>query len=482
MKKAYLIVIFLLIATGANIYAEAPLTDVTQDTAQVNLLIKQGYNSRLTDYQQTIKKGKSALDMAQKLNYLNGIAEAYRIMGIGEYYASHEEKAISNYLYALNYFKSANNLFGQAKVYNNIGNLYLFSDYDKALEYIQKGLKTAQKLSDDRMIANAYINMGNIYNLKKNFTQALIYYTKSQELFKKLNDPVNLILCSENFGLVYYELKDYDKAEHFLLKSNKDAVTMDLNTTVCSVDLALASLYIDKKNFNEAQKYLDEAKAYAEAIDDDKAKADVNYTSYLLQLNKKNYQAALLSLHSIYTRDSTIAKSNLSSSLNLLKEQHDQQEKQHESDLIIERQKNDRVKFWWAVSGFGLLSVVVILLVNNVQRKAKTNASLKDLNTEISKQKDNLDRINHHLEEIIDERTRDLQIKNKKLSEYSSYLSHQIRGPIATLKGLMNLEKEGLVDEKECISMMNKCVSDIDDKIIDMTEVLHNPKRTSFES
>jgi len=130
--------------------------------------------------------------------------------------------------------------------------------------------------------------------------------------------------------------------------------------------------------------------------------------------------------------------------------------------------------------GTGLLVVVVVLLVMNVKRKVKTNLRLTELNGEVSRQKDNLDRINHHLEEIIDERTKDLQVKNKKLSEYSSYLSHQIRGPIATLKGLMNLEKEGLVDKKECINMMNKCVSEIDDKIIDMSDMLHDPDRAGF--
>ena len=83
------------------------------------------------------------------------------------------------------------------------------------------------------------------------------------------------------------------------------------------------------------------------------------------------------------------------------------------------------------------------MLVTNVKRKTKTNSQLTSLNAEVLRQKDNLDRVNHHLEEIIDERTKDLQTKNKKLSDYSSYLSHQIRGPIATLKGLLNLEKEG---------------------------------------
>ena len=60
------------------------------------------------------------------------------------------------------------------------------------------------------------------------------------------------------------------------------------------------------------------------------------------------------------------------------------------------------------------------------------------------------------------------------MSEYSSYLSHQIRGPIATLKGLLNLEKEHLLNPRECLSMMDKCVTDIDDKIINISDMLHD--------
>jgi signal transduction histidine kinase len=105
---------------------------------------------------------------------------------------------------------------------------------------------------------------------------------------------------------------------------------------------------------------------------------------------------------------------------------------------------------------------------------------LTELNMEVSRQKDNLVRINQHLEEIIEERTKDLQIKNRKLVEYSTFLSHQIRGPIATLKGLMTLEKEGLVDKPECIKLMNKCVGEIDGKIIEMSDMLHDPVKIAL--
>lgn len=454
--------------------------DGTQDTVQVNLLNKQGYNIRLTDHEQTIKKGQQALELAEKLNYTNGIAEAYRILGIGEAYSRNSATAIADYLNALSYFKRSKNLLGQAKVYNNIGNLYLEIDYDTSLEYLQKGLTMARQLGNNKLIASAYLNIGNVYQRKKNFSSSLDYYNKSHNLFAKLNDPVNSIIILQNIGVIYYKLKQYDKAEQLLLEANKEAKGKDLNTSIGKIDLTLSSLYLEKKMYDEAAKFVSEGFGYAQATKDEELEADFTYNSYQLELHRKNYQQALSYLRTLYLRDSTVQTSMLTSDLSLMKKQHDQQEKERENELIIERQKNDRVKFWWAVSGSGLLLIVIALLFTNVKRKAKTNTRLTELNSEVSRQKDNLDRINHHLEEIIDERTRDLQIKNKKLSEYSSYLSHQIRGPIATLKGLMNLEKEGLVDQKECINMMDKCVSDIDEKIIDMTDILHDPKRTGF--
>jgi tetratricopeptide (TPR) repeat protein len=478
MRKAYLLTLFLilsLLGARADEYLEGK-----QDTNQVNLLNKQGYDIHLTDHEQTIAKAQEALDLAQKLNYTNGIAEAYRILGIGEAYSNNSASAIADYLNALSYYKRAKNLLGQAKVYNNIGNLYLTIDYDQSLDYLQKGLTIALQIGNNKMIASAYLNMGNVYYWKKNFSRSLDYYNKSHDLFTKLNDAVNSIIILQNVGVIYWKLKQYDKAEQLLLQANREAKNKDLNTLIAKADLSLSSLYIEKQMYNEAQKYLDEGVGYTQATKDENLEAYFTYNAYQLEVHKKNYEHALVYLHTIYERDSTLQTGMLSSDLGLMKKQHDQQEKQRENELIIERQKNDRVKFWWAVSGSGLLLIVVGLLVGNVKRKAKTNARLTELNSEVSRQKDNLDRINHHLEEIIDERTRDLQIKNKKLSEYSSYLSHQIRGPIATLKGLMNLEKEGLVDQQECINMMNKCVSDIDDKIIDMTDILHDPKRTSF--
>lgn len=134
---------------------------------------------------------------------------------------------------------------------------------------------------------------------------------------------------------------------------------------------------------------------------------------------------------------------------------------------------HSRARFWSIVIVVVLLITIIALLIYTVRRSATSNRKLLELNNEITHQKDNLNLINQHLEEIINNRTKDLKEKNKQLSEYSYYLSHQIRGPIATLKGLMILEKEHLIDQTQCIDMMNKCVSEIDEKIIEISTKLH---------
>jgi signal transduction histidine kinase len=222
-----------------------------------------------------------------------------------------------------------------------------------------------------------------------------------------------------------------------------------------------------------------EGQAYAAALKDDKITTDYNYTIYQLEAKRKNYERALHYLQQIFRQDSTAHRNDESTQINIIQEQYKQQAKERETQLLLIGQQNERIKFWAVTVVAGLLLVVIVLLISNVKRKTITNNQLSDLNDEVSRQKDNLDRINHHLEEIIDERTKDLQIKNRKLSEYSSYLSHQIRGPIATLRGLINLEKEGLVDEKDCIQMMDKCVSDIDQKIIEMSDRLNDTNKTT---
>jgi tetratricopeptide (TPR) repeat protein len=478
MTKLFTLLVFFFVCT--NVYAKGISNAGGQDTSEVNQLNKQALDNRFTSPDQTIKFANKALVIAEQIGYEKGMGEAYRVRGIGNYYLNQASAAIRDYSQALSIFAKIKDLRSEASVYNNIGNLYLDNNYASSLVYLQKSLAIAQKLNDTQQIGKSYLNIGNVYYRKQSFAQALSYYDKGAQIFSSIKDTVNIIQALQNRGVIYFYLNDYVTAEKLLLAANKAAKEKDLNKPVASTNLTLASLYIAQGRFDDANRIVLEGKAYSKAVNDEKLESDYNYTIYQLEAKQKHYEKALYYLQTIFRQDSTIYASNESTQINMMQEKFKQEAKQRENELIIQRQQNDRIKFWAVTVVAGLLSVVIVLLVSNVKRKTATNNKLTELNEEVSRQKDNLDRVNHHLEEIIDDRTKDLQIKNRKLSEYSSYLSHQIRGPIATLRGLMNLEKEGLVDEKECINMMDKCVSDIDQKIIEMSDMLNDTSRTIF--
>ncbi len=454
-------------------FASGYVSGFGNDSAEVIKLNREAFNNRLTEPSETINKGTKALNLANKLNFKPGIAEANRILGIGYFYLDKPETAIGYYLTALRFFENIHDQLGQAKVSNNIGNLYAENDYERALDYYNNALQNAQKLRDENLIASVYENIGNIYTRKKNFYLALKFYAKSDSLFVKLKNNIGQINCLTNRGVIYYNINQLDTAQYLLLQANKQAKENGLNKQIGTIDLTLVSLFTAKKDFSKADKYLEEGLTFAEIIKNEKLKYDYKFRSYALEYKRKNYKDAFFKLREIYTIDSLKFSNNESTKINLLQEQFSQREKDQENMRIIDQQKYDRKILSASVIMAGLLLVVIVLLVNNVNRKAKTNTRLTELNHKISEQKENLNQINQHLEEIIDERTKDLQMKNKKLADYSLHLSHQIRGPIATLKGLLNLEKDNLIEPEECIKLLNKCVSEIDDNIIDISGMLH---------
>lgn len=450
------------------------------DSLRVDELNRLGYAIRLTDPEQTISYAEKAEALATRQNYKDGIAEANRIKGIGYYYLNKSEIAISFYLKSLSIFTEINNEPGRAKVYNNIGNLYRDIDFDKGLYYYDQSLKLAKKLNLKELTAGSYLNIGSIFSRKKNFYLALKNSEEAYKIFVNLNNAIGTTQSLHNRGVIYFKLKQIKKAEELLLEANQKAKENELNNTIASIDLTLTSIYIAKKQFQKAEEILNEGKAYAEIVKDNKLELDYLYTSYELENNRKNYQQALYYLREVYKQDSITFKNLESQKIGLFQEQAKQREQLARNQIRLEQEKRKSILFWASLTVLTLSVVVIILLVMNVKKKAKTNKQLKALNNEISLQKENLDRINHNLEGIIAERTKDLQIKNKKLSAYSSHLSHQIRSPIATMKGLMLLEQEHLIEEEEFIKEIGKCVNEIDDKILNINKTLHDPEDQSF--
>lgn len=452
------------------------------DTAKIISLNNQAFNVRLTNPDLTISKANEALKLSLKVNYINGITESYRVIGVGNSYKNSPDISIENYLNALTYLKKSKNLEGEAKVYNNIGNLYRDIDYDKSLEYFNKSLNIAEKLQNKELIAGLYLNIGTAYQQKKDYQQAISFYQRSLSMFQELKNKIGIIQSHQNMGVLFLNLQNFSKAEAHLKEALKSAKEEKLNNPIATINLTLSSIHIAQGEFIEAEKTINEGLNYTRLLNDTKLEHNYTMVSYELENKRKNYFRALSYLKKAYKQDSAQYSNNVSDKINLLEAQHIQLEKQRENELTIAKQKNTQTLLI-ASSAIAIMAFLVILLLIKIVRKSSfNNKELSRLNLEISKQKDDLNQVNLNLEEIIEDRTKDIKFKNKKLSEYSSHLSHQIRSPVATLKGLMLLDKDGLIEKEELVEQLKKCINDLDDKIININENLNNPQKSGLIS
>ncbi|HEY0771973.1 MAG TPA: hypothetical protein VGD31_16720, partial [Sphingobacteriaceae bacterium] len=311
---------------------------------------------------------------------------------------------------------------------------------------------------------------------------ALNTYRQGNLIFSELNHYTGLTQTLQNMGVCYHKLDLHEKAEEYLVKAISKAKENDLNFIIASTNLTLSSVYIDRGRYKEAQAAINEGLSYAKIINDSRLQYDYLYTSYELESKQKNYEKALNYLIQVYKKDSISYKNNVADQIQLINVQNRQRDELTRKELTIAKQRYTEILFIGSAAVACLAFMVILLLIFHVKRKARTNKQLNQLNQEISLQKENLDKINHSLEEIIEDRTKDLKIKNHKLSQYSSHLSHQIRGPVATLKGLMLLEKDNLIDNEELMKEINKCVGDIDDQIININETLNDSNVPGFRT
>ncbi len=283
-------IFFTLIAAtlmAASTYANTGFKYALRDSTAVIELNKQAFSSRLIDPGQTVAGAGKALEISRQINYIRGLAESNRVIGVGYYYLDKQTNAINHYVIALNYFEQIKDLYGQGKTYNNIGNLYHKLDSRLSLDFYGRSLAIALKMADNRQAAGLYNSIGTIYYNQKSFTKALSYYNKGSDLFAALGDSANMLQCIQNSGGIHLALHQYDKAEAYLSKASAFAKKLELNDMAASSDFYLAQTYIGLDKYQQAEKTIREGIKYASIIRNNKLSKDFGVLKAQLEQKRK---------------------------------------------------------------------------------------------------------------------------------------------------------------------------------------------------
>lgn len=440
----------------------AALSKSREDSAKVNLMnrISQAYQK--TDSVKGMAYAEKALQLAEKLNWREGISKAH-------YRIATQYKTNFNYGKALYYYRKSlsetKDKRLMSKVYTNLGNIMMYeSRYSQALDNYHRALKIDESLGDRNGIANMTMNIGSVYYSIKDYKKSIAYFNKS--LAQKTTEPVfNAMLLRniaaaynmtgqtkkaldyfekslglyESFGdreaqssllsdiaLTHYDLEDYDKAIRYSKRSLEmapegieDKINLAFSFGIIGDSYTEKARTAGKKTvmLDSAMFYLGKSIALHQELGNIRGLFD-DYSSLTTAQKLRgdfsraleSYEKAMVYKDSIFNSDNRETIKNIEDKRAI--EIRDRELKINRITLEAEKRQQ-----WFLILGIVLLLIIGAMLFYQSNNRKKTNRKLNRMNAD-------LDRANN--------------IKTRLLG----ILNHDLRSPMNSFIHFIQFQRE----------------------------------------
>lgn len=211
----------------------------------------------------------SALSLSKRIknNYLKGLS--YKTKGVGYYYSSSQDKAISFYDSAIVSYSLAGDSAGIATCLNNIAvSLHLSGNLQQSIDYHFKSLAIREKLKSLSDIAMSYQEIGITLDELGKTRDAINYTLKALEIYKKLNDQVCTARALNNIGTEYNSLHINDSAIFFYKQAIEVYFDINYKRGLAITFLNIANNYTILSDYQEAMKYYNQSLELAKELND----------------------------------------------------------------------------------------------------------------------------------------------------------------------------------------------------------------------
>jgi signal transduction histidine kinase len=342
--------------------------------------------------------------------------------------------------------------------YNNIGYVYFkLKNYKTSLEFFNRALDLKRAAKDTYDLDRLLINIGLCHNQLGNFPEAQRFFS---EAFKVCGDNChNQIIVEGEFGLgvSYYNMNDYVKAKSHFRKSLIIAEETLYKRFEAENLIYFAHIYVKESQLDSALVVLNRCEEIAHKA---------GYTELLISTYKefaalftknKNYEKASYYQNQYITLKDTIINGEVIDKL--AKIQTDYAERENKKIIADKEDQIQRQRsLGFAIVVIAILAALLIFVLYRSNRvKKRVNQALSDAKAIIEDQNRQLMSSNYNLDKELKEKNIELEKANESLLRVNEELdnfiyktSHDIRGPLASLKGMCNV---ALMDVKDQLAL-----------------------------
>ena len=393
--------------------------------------IKAGQLRRLERLDEAIDVALNVLQIARRHNNLIEIKLLLNSLALSHTLMAEYDKALKYNFESLIAREAEGSKQEISIALNNIGLIYYkLKDYNKSIEYYTRSLVLKKEADDQHDLDRLLINIGLSYNYLGNYSEGKKYFEKALSVC--VDDCSYLIKLESQHGLgvsYFFGTANYTESLIHFQRSFEVAKKIDNARFQAENLIYMARIHTKNKDYAMASKMLLESERLSSAKGYNLLLIETyrHFSKLFNQVddykNAALYQSKYISLNdSIYDED--LIK-------NLVKVQTEHEERENIKTIaeknevlklkeeIIARQKQQYV-FVIAITLLILSLAVALMWAGKLQRKA--NRLLADSRANLAKK--------------VEERTAELLRVNIELDNFIYKTSHDIRGPLATFKGL----------------------------------------------
>ena len=283
------------------------------DTTRVRTMNLLSFDLKLLGkFDTALQVSSSSLELAKKINFTRGEADAYFF--VGQAYASKGKMtdALLNYLAAQKLYEQLGNRKAElAETYYAIGLVHQHSNYDEALGFFRKALPVAEQTpikdlmgkiaystavllirrseqeaaatykdlaikyyteaGNETGLANCYVVSARLNNHFGNVKQSIKDNYTALRIFEKLDYKVGIYNVHTGLGLIYEDQKNWKEVLNSYLAAKKAAEGVPARNVLAAAYNNLGNAYRELGNIEEAHRSFKEALRLSELAADRKA-------------------------------------------------------------------------------------------------------------------------------------------------------------------------------------------------------------------
>jgi tetratricopeptide (TPR) repeat protein len=305
-----------------------------------------------------------------------------------------------------------------------VGVFATIKDYEKAQDYASKLETIVVDMKDFKMKSEAYNHLGTYYKDINQNEKALKFHQEALDIRVELGFKSGVAHSYNNIGIVYKNIQDYENAITYYKKSLEIKEQLGDKKGIAGSNINIANVYMLNKQPKQGLKYVKKGLQLAEEANALQFKTVGLDVLYNIEKALGNYAAALDAYERAVELKNEVYNKQVIEQAKELEKKYESEKKDQEliilqqeadiKDLEMLKQQESLSKqkniIWIFSVSFAVVLVLVLFIMRSVKQKQKMNTALKEQNSIIRNQK-----------QQVEDQKLILEIKNKEITGSINY-------------------------------------------------------------